>query len=164
MAEFDRSEIEEALAKWGAAINHGGATGDWTRWIACYTPDAVVDEHHYGRFEGRDAALAWLTETMEEWPFNHMQTWEWDWYTIDVENGWVVGQVQNVFLDPGDGNVYKPPSWIRLVYAGDGLFSLEEDVYNPARLAPAVSAWLKAYAEHHPDAPRGAGRPTPQVD
>ncbi|WP_418001880.1 nuclear transport factor 2 family protein [Mycobacterium sp. PDNC021] len=156
---YSKAEIEDALVRWGEAINHGGRTGDWTRWIDCYTADVVVDEHHYGIFEGREAAVTWLTETMDQWPFNHMQTWAWDWYTIDLENGWVIGQVQNIFVDPGDGKVYQAPNWTRLVYAGDGLFSREEDVYNPARFVPAVSGWLAAYAEHHPDAPKDAGRP-----
>jgi len=44
-----------------------------------------------------------------------------------------------------DGKPFSFPNWTRLVYAGNGLFSSEEDVYNPARDAPAtLSAWIKA--------------------
>ena len=60
-------------------------------------------------------------------------------------------------IDPGDGKVYEGANWTRLVYAGDGLFSSEEDVYNPAHFAPMLEGWLAAYAAHHPDAPHGPG-------
>ena len=75
----------------------------------------------------------------------------WDWFTIDAEQGWVVGQVENRFVDPGDGEVYEAPNWTRLVYAGDGLFSSEEDVYNPSHFGPVVEGWLAAWTAHHPD-------------
>ena len=96
---------------------------------------------------------------MNAWPFTHMQIFPWDWYTIDAEQGWVVGQVENRFVDPGDGKVYEAANWTRLVYAGDGLFESEEDVYNPQDFAPAVQQWLEAWATHHPDQPKGAARP-----
>jgi hypothetical protein len=92
---------------------------------------------------------------MTEWPFTQMQLFPWDWYTVDGEQGWVVGQVENRFVDPGDGKVYEAANWTRLVYAGDGLFSSEEDVYNPAEFGPMVQGWLEAWARHHPDRPNG---------
>lgn len=54
------------------------------------------------------------------------------------------------FVDPGDGNVYEAANWTRLLYAGDGLFSEEEDVYNPAEFEPVVAGWLAASKAHHP--------------
>ena len=96
---------------------------------------------------------------MSPWPFNQMQIFPWDWHTIDAEQGFVVGQVENRFVDPGDGQVYEGANWTRLVYAGDGLFESEEDVYNPSAFAPAVKAWTDAWAAHHPDQPTGAPRP-----
>lgn len=33
---------------------------------------------------------------------------------------------------------------------GDGLFSEEEDVYNPAEFEPVVAGWLAAWKAHHP--------------
>ena len=50
-------------------------------------------------------------------------------------------------FEPPDqnGEPFWFPNWTRLVYAGDGLFSSEEDIYNPTRDAPgAVGAWLQA--------------------
>ena len=124
-------------------------------------PDVEYVEHLYGKFNGRDAVQAWIEKTMNAWPFTHMQIFPWDWYTIDAEQGWVVGQVENRFVDPGDGKVYEGANWTRLVYAGDGLFESEEDVYNPDDFAPAVQAWLDGVGRAPPRSAedgRGPGR------
>lgn len=152
---YTRDEIQAAFEKFDAAAQRAGETGDWRPWAECFTPDVHYIEHHYGEFHGRDAVVAWITETMTTWPFTHMREFPWDWITIDAEQGFVVGQVENRFIDPGDGEVYQAANWTRLVYAGDGLFSSEEDVYNPMHFAPVVSAWLRAWRAHHPDRPTG---------
>lgn len=154
---WDREEIEAAFEAFRHAADEAGRTGDWAPWVERFTPDVRYVEHLYGEFHGREAVLAWITETMGAWPFSEMRLFPWDWYTIDAEQGWVVGQVRNRFTDPGDGEVYDAANWTRLVYAGDGLFSSEEDVYNPAEFAPMVQGWLAAYAAHHPEAPHGPG-------
>jgi hypothetical protein len=152
---YTSDEIQAAFDRFRDAAAVGGRTGDWHEWVACFTPDIHYIEHLYGEFHGRDEVLAWITRTMGDWPFTQMQEFPWDWYTIDAEQGWVVGQVENRFVDPGDGRVYQGPNWTRLVYAGDGLFSSEEDVYNPASLGPVVKGWLDAWAANHPDRPKG---------
>lgn len=152
---YDRDEIAEALARYRAAADQAGIDGNWRPWVECFTPDLHYIEHMYGEFHGREAVLAWITKTMGVWPFTHMQLFPWDWCTIDDEQGWVIGQIENRFVDPGDGGIYQGANWTRLVYAGDGLFSSEEDVYNPSEFAPVVEAWLAAWAEHHPDRPNG---------
>ena len=148
---WDRGEIQQAFDRYRAAAAHAGRTGDWSDWVGCFTPDVHYVEAMYGVFDGRDAVLAWITETMSAWPFTHMQEFPWDWYTIDAEQGFVVGQVQNRFVDPGDGSIHQEPNWTRLTYAGEGLFSSEEDVYNPAAFGPMVERWLAAWRAHHPD-------------
>jgi hypothetical protein len=148
---FDRDEMQAAFDRYVAAAGEAGATGDWGPWVACFTPDVHYIEHLYGDFHGREPVLEWITKTMTAWPFTHMQLFPWDWYTVDAEQGWVVGQVENRFVDPGDGELYEAPNWTRLVYAGDGLFSSEEDVYNPADFAPVVERWLQAWNRHHPE-------------
>jgi len=155
---FGQDEIEQAFQRYQDAANHAGRTGDWRPWVECFTPDVEYVEHLYGRFHGRDEVLAWITRTMTKWPFTHMQEFPWDWYTIDAEQGWLVGQVENRFVDPGDGQVYQGANWTRLVYAGDGLFASEEDVYNPSSFAPMVEGWLTAWSAHHPDAPDPSDR------
>jgi hypothetical protein len=148
---YDRAEIQAAFDEVVAAAAHGGATGDWRPWVERFSEDVSYVEHLYGEFHGREAVLGWITSTMTVWPFDHMREFPWDWVTIDAEQGWVVGQVQNRFVDPGDGQLYQAPNWSRLLYAGDGLFSSEEDVYNPKHFVPVVEGWLAAWAAHHPE-------------
>ena len=152
---FSRDEIQGAFDRYCDAAEVAGRTGDWRPWVECFTPDLHYIEHLYGEFHGREEVQAWIEKTMNTWPFTHMQLFPWDWYTIDAEQGWLVGQVENRFSDPGDGKVYEGANWTRLVYAGDGLWASEEDVYNPAHFAPVVEAWVAAWREHHPDRPEG---------
>jgi hypothetical protein len=56
----------------------------------------------------------------------------------------LIFQIENRFVDPGDGEVYEAYNWTRLTYAGDGKFSSEEDAYNPANFAPVVKQWIAA--------------------
>jgi hypothetical protein len=150
---FTRDEIAAAFDRYRDAAAEAGRTGDWRPWVECFVEDVHYVEHLYGEFHGREAVLEWITGTMTTWPFTEMQLFPWDWYTIDAEQGWVVGQVENRFTDPGDGQVHEGANWTRLVYAGDGLFASEEDVYNPAHFAPVVEGWLAAYRTHHPSNP-----------
>jgi hypothetical protein len=151
---FTRDEIQAAFDRYCEAAADAGRTGDWRPWVECFVEDVHYIEHLYGEFHGREAVLTWITGTMSAWPFTEMQLFPWDWCTIDAEQGWVVGQVENRFVDPGDGEIYEGANWTRLVYAGDGLFASEEDVYNPAHFTPAVEGWLAAYRAHHPEAGR----------
>ena len=150
LVAYDRAEIEAAFERYRDAAAHAGRTGDWRPWVECFTEDCRYVEHLYGTFHGREAVLDWITATMSAFPFDHMTEYPWDWYSIDAEHGWVIGQVANNFDDPGDGRVYGAPNWTRLIYAGDGLFSEEEDVYNPAEFEPMVKDWLAAWKVHHP--------------
>ena len=152
---YTHEEIAAAFERYKAAAAEAGATGNWRPWVECFVPDVRYIEHYYGEFEGRETVYEWISSTMGKWPFTHMTEFPWDWATIDAEQGWVVGQLQNRFADPGDGKVYQEANWTRLVYAGDGLFASEEDVYNPAKMAPVVTDWLTAWKTHHPDEPKG---------
>ena len=136
---YTRDELESALAAYQAA----GATGDWSAWADQFTEDAVYVEHHYGRFEGREAIRAWITATMAEWPGCDMPEFPIDWYVIDEERGWVVCQVWNRMADPGDGSIHQAYNLTVLKYAGDGLWSSEEDVYNPAHFGTLVTEWIE---------------------
>lgn len=160
MPSFDRAEMEEAFARYQEAANRAGATGDWRPWVECFVPDVHYVEHLYGEFHGRDQLLEWITATMSAWPITFMQLFPWDWYTVDAEQGWIIGQVENRFVDPGDGQVHEGANWTRLVYAGDGLWASEEDVYNPSHFGEVVKGWLAAWREHHPDQPHGPANPT----
>ncbi len=144
MGAWTRQELEDAFAQYQAAAAHAGATGDWSSWADVFTEDAEYLEHHYGTFHGREAIRTWIVQTMGEWPGRDMPAFPIEWYVIDEARGWVVCQVWNRMIDPGDGSIHQEYNFTLLKYAGDGLWSYEEDIYNPAHFATMVGRWHEA--------------------
>jgi hypothetical protein len=147
MGRFTRGELEEAFAAFQRAAATAGATGEWGAWADQFTEDATYVEHHYGRFEGREAIRAWITETMASFPGNRMPEFPVDWYVVDEERGWIVCQLENRMADPGDGSVHQASNITILHYAGDGRWSYEEDVYNPAHFVTMLAGWQRRVDE-----------------
>jgi hypothetical protein len=140
MGSFSRAELDEGLARYNTVVAECTRSGDWSPFADLFTTDCVYTEHAYGVFHGREAVREWIVGVMA--PFPHMRFPQ-DWVAYDDDNDAVVIGIQNV-LDH-DGQAFGFPNWTRLVYAGDGLFSSEEDVYNPQRDAPrVVGSWLRA--------------------
>jgi ketosteroid isomerase-like protein len=139
---FTREELEQAFAAYRERAAEAGRTGDWATWADQFTEDAVYVEHHYGRFEGRAAIRDWIVGCMSEFPGSAMPEFPVGWYVIDEERGWVVCQVFNRMVDPGDGSIHEMDNLTVLHYAGDGQWSYEEDVYNPADFEAMVRGWL----------------------
>jgi ketosteroid isomerase-like protein len=117
--------------------------GDWSAWAAKFTEDAHYVEHAYGEFRGREAIRDWITRVMA--PFPHMD-FPMDWHIVDEERGWVVFQCQNRLAHPTDpqGAPFQFPTWTLIRYAGDHLWSYEEDNYNPREAGDVIKAWLAA--------------------
>ena len=84
---------------------------------------------------------------MSTWPGNAMPEFPIGWYVVDEDRGWIVCEVFNRMEDPGDGSVHEEANITILHYAGDGMWSYEEDVYNPARFGTMVAAWMAHKAE-----------------
>ena len=143
MGQWSRAEIEDAFRRYQGAAADAAATGDWNGWADLFTEDATYIEHHYGTFEGREAIRAWIQETMSTPPGNQMPEFPIGWYVVDEDRGWIVCQVWNRMADPGDGSVHEEYNITLLKYAGDGLWSYEEDVYNPARFGAMVKGWYE---------------------
>jgi hypothetical protein len=91
---------------------------------------------------GREAIRRWITEAMGTFPGDTMPHFPIEWYMIDEDKGWVVCQVWNRMADPGDGSLHQAYNFTLLKYAGDGLWSYEEDIYNPASFATMVKGWI----------------------
>jgi hypothetical protein len=70
-----------------------------------------------------------------------MQYFPIEWYIIDEERGWIVAQVWNRMVDPGDGSLHQQYNFTLLKYAGNGKFSFEEDIYNPAHFQTMIKGW-----------------------
>ena len=49
-----------------------------------------------------------------------------------------------LICDPGDGVSYSATNWSRIDYAGGGLFSREEDIYNLENFATLLTDWQTA--------------------
>jgi hypothetical protein len=136
-----RAELEAAFEHYQATVKRAVAERDWTLFAGVFTEDAQYNEHAYGRFGGRAAIADWAVRTMTTFPGNAMVAFPMSWSVFDSERGWIICEVQNVMADPGDGSVHQSPNLTILHYAGDGLFSYEEDVYNPARFVEMVAGW-----------------------
>jgi hypothetical protein len=69
-----------------------------------------------------------------------------DWHIVDEERGWVVFQCQNRLAHPTDpqGAPFQFPTWTLIRYAGDLLWSYEEDNYNPREAGDVIKAWIEA--------------------
>lgn len=144
MGKFTRDEIEQAFQHFQDTADRSAKSGDWREWSECFTEDAEYYEHHYGRMQGRAAIYDWIQKTMSE-PLNaDMRDFPIDWYMVDEERGWIMCQVANVMDDPGDGSDHREYNWTLLHYAGNGLFSYEEDMYNPNEFGEMIKGWLDA--------------------
>ena len=144
MAKFSLAELRDALRIYNAARDQACKTGDWNVWADLFTDDAEYIEHAFGTFKGRERIREWITKVMAPFP---SMTFPQDWVVFDEERGAIVFQCQNRLEHPTEANgaPFQFPNWTRLVYAGGGKFSSEEDVYNPARDAgKTVSAWIAA--------------------
>ena len=114
MGKWSREELQRAHDRFIEVATESGRTGDWAPWADMFTEDATYVEHHYGTFEGRDAIRAWISETMAQWPNSEMKEFPHDWCVCDEERGWWICQIENRFVDPGDGEVYEAYNWTRL--------------------------------------------------
>jgi hypothetical protein len=145
---FTRDELESAFLRYAEQVEAISSAGEWERFADLFTEDAEYEEHLYGTFRGRDEIRRWIVTTMTTPPGSWMPTFPASWYVVDEERGRIVCEILNRLRDPGDGSVHEPTNITILTYAGDGLFSREEDVYNPARFTSALTAWARVANEH----------------
>jgi hypothetical protein len=143
-----RPEIDQAFAAYQAEVAAIAESGEWSRFADLFTHAATYEEHAYGTFSGREEIRAWVLETMTAFPGNTMASFPIAWHVVDVPTSRVICEVRNLMPDPGDGSVHEASNLTILTYAGDGLWSREEDVYNPMRFARMSLQWARIAAEH----------------
>jgi hypothetical protein len=143
MGRWSRAELEEALEHYRRVALEAGTSGDWDKWADLFTEDAVYVEHLFGTMGGREAIRRWITKTMAQEPNREMKYFPHEWYIIDEERGWVVAQIWNRMVDPGDGSLHQAYNFTLLKYAGDMKWSYEEDIYNPRHFQEMLQGWLE---------------------
>ena len=145
---FTADEIAAAYAAFHEQVAGFVATGDWTGYADLFTPDATYIEHAMGTFRGREEIRAWSVRTMTSYPGRVMTGFPLSWQVVDPDAGRLVCEVRNPMPDPGDGTMLEEPNITIMTYAGDGLFSGEEDVYNPLRFHAMALRWARIAVAH----------------
>lgn len=148
MPSFSAEEITEAYAAFRQQVAGFRPSGDWHGYADLFTEDATYVEHAYGTFRGREEIRRWAVRTMTSFPGRLMTGFPIAWQTVDLERSRLICEVGNPMPDPGDGSHHSESNLTIMTYAGDGLFSREEDVYNPLRFLRTTLRWA-AIAEAH---------------
>jgi hypothetical protein len=144
MGRWTRDELEDAFAEFQRVALKAGTSGDWNPWADLFTEDATYIESNYGRMGGREAIRKWIVNTMTTPPIDQMTFFPIEWYMIDEARGWITCHVWNRMADPGDGSIHQAYNFTLLKYAGDGLWSYEEDIYDPKHFAEMLTGWFHA--------------------
>jgi hypothetical protein len=145
---FTAGEITQAYAAFHQRIEQFVATGDWSGYADLFTEDAVYIEHAMGTFHGRDQIRDWVVATMTSYPGRVMTGFPLSWQIVDAGAARLVCELRNPMPDPGDGTILEEPNITIMTYAGDGLFSAEEDVYNPLRFHRMALRWARIARDH----------------
>ena len=145
---MDRAELEAAFLAYQRTVDDIVRTGEWARFADLFTEDADYVEHAYGSFKGRDEIRGWIVKTMTSFPGCEMTGFPVTWALLDPEQRRVVCEINNPMRDPGDGSAYGATNITILDYAGDGLWSREEDVYNPQKFADMTRDWSRVARDH----------------
>jgi ketosteroid isomerase-like protein len=133
MGEFGREEIRAAWEKRMALQD----ADDWHGFGMTFTEDAVYLEHHEGNFRGRDAILDWLVPVMKQ-----CQGWTYPVEWVAIDGNRVIHKWQNRL--PGqraDGSHYEFAGVTIMLYAGNGKFSFQEDIYNWEEALAVLKDW-----------------------
>jgi hypothetical protein len=144
MGKYSREELEREFDRYQKVALAAGTSGDWNPWADQFAEDATYIEHLFGRLGGREAIRRWICGTMAQYPNCEMKYFPMEWYMIDESRGWISCQVWNRMVDPGDGSLHQAYNFTLLKYAGDGLWSYEEDIYNPAHFQDMIRGWMAA--------------------
>ena len=141
MGRWTRKELEDQAHHYRLTARKSATSGDWSHWANLFSEDATYVEHHFGRFCGRDAIYRWISAITKPYPMNEMIYFPWTWHVVDEERGWVICELMNRMKDPGDGSLHEEPNITILHYAGDGLWSYEEDAYDWQNMARMIGGW-----------------------
>ena len=140
---FTRAELAAAFEAFEQTVDRAARTHDWDAWTQHYTDDVLYIEHAAGTMHGRDEVRTWIRRTMGAFPGSHMTSFPSLWKVYDEATGRVICELDNPMRDPGDGTIIGATNISIMTYAGDGLWSKQEDIYNPMKFLETTMAWCK---------------------
>jgi uncharacterized protein (TIGR02246 family) len=146
MPRYPADELHQAYENFTEVSNRCARSADYNDFADLFTEDCTYVEHHFGVMHGREEVRNWIVPLMKKYPNPFMVGYTHDWVLFDEENGRVVFSARSHMSDPGDGNAYSETNWTMIDYAGDGLFSREEDIYNIANFVNLFEKWEAAKA------------------
>jgi hypothetical protein len=136
---FDRDEMQSAFEHWWAI---GNAGEDWAAWVQLFTPDVHYLDHFWGPLRGHEQVDAWIHAVMKGVPEIYGV---YEWHVIDGDR--VVFHYQNRRDDPTDPDGWFDFAGLSVVtYAGDGLWSSEEDFWDANGARRTAGAYADACA------------------
>jgi len=142
------AELKREYENFKKVSDECARTADYNAFADLFTEDCTYIEHVFGEMHGREAVRQWIVPLMRQFPNNKMVAYTHDWVHFDEASSQIVFCARTHMADPGDGKSYTTTNWTRLVYAGNGLFSLEEDIYNPQNFATLIQEWMDAAEAH----------------
>lgn len=138
---YTRAELDAAFLTWQHTVTTCALSHDWAPFINLFTDDAEYHEANAGVLRGHDQIAGWINFAMAQFPGTEFEGFPVHWHVIDEQNATIVAKMGNVMRDPGDGSCLETTNLLVLRYAGDGKFSAEEDVYDPAVFVGQVQEW-----------------------
>ena len=145
---FSAAEISEAYAVFHGHVQTFVASGSWDGFADLFTEDAVYKEHAFGEFHGHAEIREWSVTTMTTFPGGVMTGFPLAWQVVDEPTSRLICEVRNLMPDPGDGSHHEESNLTIMTYAGDGMFSREEDVYNPLKFMTMSVRWARVAEAH----------------
>ena len=181
MGRWAREEIDEAFKQYQAMGLKAARSGDWNYWGDMFTENCTYIETNLGSWAGREAIVRNMSAVMHlsgneelalETRDNGVVSDPWvmcnqypvEAYVIDVERGWVWALIWNRMDDPGDGSIHQANCFNLFKYAGNGKFSYEEDLYNPAEFLDMMQKWLPVWNENKEKASQESERRLAQAE
>jgi hypothetical protein len=141
---FPLDEVREAYEHFKAVSDECAASANYNAFSDLFTDDCTYVEHVFGEMHGREEVRNWIVPLMKTYPNDQMARYTHDWVLFDEENARVVFCARTHMTDPGDGSSHTATNWSMIDYAGNGLFSREEDIYNPVNFGNLLADWQAA--------------------
>jgi hypothetical protein len=146
---YPHEEVEAAFQDYAARAN----MNDWEHWCDMFTDECLYVDHHFGTFRRRDDIAKWMVPLMATQPELRFIP---EWHAI--QGNLVVNYNWNRWPNPDGSRVpygewrnpgpatdyrYQFPCVTLNLYAGNGKFHYEEDLY----CAPAYLEILKTWKQ-----------------